>query len=320
MGSVIAARLDAIRESFERECRELGLAASVEVVDGRLRPRFEGQLGAPTERVRDLFLEELAARGVPCAAGEIEIVASASDGAQLVDALRASLRRTRGRMVDENSWIHGGVAWPFGVRDPLVRERGLALYRAPARAAAEIVVGTNDARIDLPAGDCGEIVSAGIWVPTGLAGDFSVSVRYRLEPWTAGAREACFGLFAVAHDGTFRAYAQRVSRGSQVHHVAADLDGSPGPARAACTRESGTLRLLHERGVLTAWHREDGAWTWLGRLREPAGRALIVGAKVWALGVCGPLRATIEAFELEGVAAERQDAPPPPRPDPRAAR
>lgn len=309
-----------LREPFERECRELGLAASHEVDGARFVPRFSGQLGATSERVLELFLEELAARGVAVADRAVVAPASEIEGARVRDAMRDALRRTRGRMVDENSWIHGGVAWPFEVRDPLVRSRGLALYRAPARAAAEIRVGASDATIDVPEGDCGEIVSAGIWVPTGLSGDFSVSVVYRLGPWTAGAREACFGLFAVAHDGTFRAYAQRVSRGAEPHHVVADLDGSPGPARAACTSGAGTLRLLHERGLLSAWHREDGAWTWLGRLREPAGRALIVGAKVWALGVCGPLRARIERLDLEGSAAQHQDPPPPPRPDPRGGR
>jgi hypothetical protein len=311
--------LELLRAAFDGECRELGLSARLAGDGVRLLPNFEAQFGSTAATLAGWFQEELAARGVVLRDGALTNPADDAAAARTVEALRGALRRTRSRLVDGNSWISGGLPWPFDLVDATVRSRGLATYRAPANAAADVEVGAGLARIRVPQGDCGEIVSAGIWLPTGLAGDFDVSIRYRLGPWRTGTREACLGLFAVAPDGTFRAYAQRVTRGDEPHFAIADLDGAPGPARARCTGSAGTLRIRRDAALVSAWHREDRYWTWLGRIREPSGRALIAGAKVWALGECGPLEARIERFDLAGQAAADQVPPPPARADPRTS-
>ena len=153
----------------------------------------------------------------------------------------------------------------------------------------------------------------------GLAGDFVLSATYALEPWVAGTREACLGLYAVAPDGTFRIYAQRVSRADDPDYVVADVDGRCGTTRATPRQRVGELRIASERGSIFAWHREDTSWTWLARARAPLAKSLIVGIKVWASGFSGPLTARITGFRLEGKPDANPTPPPPVRPDPRQA-
>lgn len=314
--AAVAARL---REAFEAECRELGLKARLEVAsDLRVAPTFDGQFGAEPAWLAATFFEELRSRGVNSASSWLPVPLPEADVAAIGDALRGALRRTRARLVDSDSWNSGGHPWPFEAGDPALTRRGVALYRAPARAAAAIDCGPgHGASISIPAGDCGEVVSAGVWIPTWLEGDFVADVRYGLPVWQSGEREACLGVFAVAADGTFRIYAQRVSRAGAADRVVADLNGTPGPAASCPASRQGTLRIARDRGLLSAWHRARDQWTWLGRIREEADRALIVGAKIWALGVCGPLRADLVDFALAGAAAREQGEVPPTRPDPR---
>lgn len=307
----------AVQSAFRSECAELGLGGRLDVDGDRLRPHFEPQFGASADWLDRTFREELASRGESAAADWCARDLGASELARLVDVVRMALRRTRARLVDTDSWVSGGLAWPFPVIDAGLRERGLALYRAPARAPATVTSIPGRVTIAFPAGDCGEIVSAGIWVPTLLAGDFDVAVSYELPEWIAGEREACLGLFAVASDGTFRMYAQRVTRAGESDRVVADIEGAAGPTVARCSGSSGWLRIARERGLLSAWHREHATWTWLGRIRETAPRPLLVGIKIWALGTCGPLRAELVEMQLEGAAAPDQTPPPPVRPDPR---
>ena len=307
----------AVQSAFELECSALGLKARLDVAGDAMLPSFAAQFGAQPEWLLQTLREELQARGVGADAAWISRPLDDVELSNLLDVVRLALRRTRARLVDTDSWVSGGVAWMFPVNDSVVLERGLALYRAPARGAATVSTVNGRVIIAFPAGDCGEIVSAGIWVPTLLAGDFDIAVTYRLPDWTAGEREACLGLFAVTPDGTFRMYAQRVTRADEPHRVVADIQGACGPASAHCTRSSGTLRISRERGLLNAWHCEHENWSWLGRIRERTPLPILVGIKIWALGRCGPLRAELVQFTLACTAAPEQSPPPPVRPDPR---
>ncbi len=306
-----------LRQAFEVEARELGVQARLEVDDARLTPRFEPQFGASEEWLARTFREELRARAISADPAWCVAPSAPEELARLVDSVRAALRRTRARLVDTDSWVSGGRASPFPCADAVVRERGLATYRAPARSAASITIGPEHVTIALPHADCGDVVSAGIWVPTLLDGNLSITADYRLPEWVAGAREACLGLYAVAADGTFRMYAQRVARADEAPYVMSDVDGAPGPTRAGCERASGSLRIVRELGVLHAWHLDGERWSWLGRVREKTPRPLIVGIKVWASGVSGPLRAEVTNFALSAAAAAAQMPVPPERPDPR---
>lgn len=308
----------ALLDTFEAEARELGLKARLDVDHDLFAPVFEPQFGASSEWLSRTFHDELAAR---LDVGSVWRVA-AMDGievAHAVESVKTALRRTRSRLVDTDSWISGGLTWPFHVADPVLRERGVATYRAPARANAELTIRRDLVTIELPAADCGDVVSAGIWVPTPLAGDFVAGATYALEPWIAGAREACLGLYAVAPDGTFRVYAQRVSRADDPDYVVADVDGRCGTSRATPRRRVGELRIASERGSIFAWHREDSSWTWLARARVPPAKSLIVGIKVWASGFSGPLTARITGLALEGKPDVDPTPPPSARPDPRQA-
>lgn len=308
----------AVLETFEAEARELGLKARLDVDHDLFAAAFDPQFGASSEWLSRTFHDELSARLDVGSAWRV----SAMDGVELahvVDSVKTALRRTRSRLVDTDSWISGGLAWPFHVADPVLHERGIATYRAPARAHANLATSRDLVTIELPAADCGDVVSAGIWVPTPLAGDFVLSGTYALEPWVAGTREACLGLYAVAPDGTFRIYAQRVSRADDPDYVVADVDGRCGTTRATPRQRVGELRIASERGSIFAWHREDTSWTWLARARAPLAKSMIVGIKVWASGFSGPLTARITGFRLEGKPDADPTPPPPVRPDPRQA-
>jgi len=307
---------DTLPGAFERECRELGLLAQLSLSEGYWQPLFQAQFGAEGAWLAQILFEELRARGWADARGwpcRSDVLA------EQIEGLCSALRRTRARLVDSNSWVSGGLAWPWPIADEVLRTRGLATYRAPARAPVELELTGAGARITLPECDCGEVVSGGFWVPTALAGDFELALDYRIAEWHAGEREACLGLLAVATDGTFRAYAQRVAAAGQPVRVVADLDGRPGPVAVHGVGDTGTLRILREREELSFWHRSGAQWRWLGRLREPQGRPLITGFKIWASGHSGPLRAELGRFSIEGCPAAKQDAPPAARPDPRHA-
>jgi hypothetical protein len=198
-----------------------------------------------------------------------------------------------------------------------VRDRGLALYRAPAGAEATVAVERDMVTLQIPSGDCGDVASVGFWVPTLMDGDFEVELGYRLPTWRAGRREACLGLFAVAPDGGFRIYAQRVTDAAAGPRVVADIDGVPGPVAEPSSSTAGLLKIGREAGLISVWSREGERWTWLGRTR--AALPVIVGAKIWALGTCGPLHAELHRFQLLGEPARDQIPVPPPRPDPRQA-
>lgn len=308
----------ALRDAFEGECRELGLDARLEILGDRITPCFAGQFGAQGDWLASTLLEELQAHGVKSADPWSVHPAEEAELERLVGGVRTALRRTRARLVDTNSWNRGGLEWPFPIADPVVRARGLAIYRAPALHEATVRVGSGRVSIRFPRGDCGEVASSGIWVPTALDGDFDVEVEYRLPDWHPGEREACLGLFAVAVDGTFRTYAQRVTCAGAPARVVADLDGTPGTVTFEATAAHGALRLAREQGLLSAWHRADGGWTRLGDVRETRARRLLVGAKIWALGECGPLVAELDAFRLAATPAAEQIPLPPSRPDPRS--
>lgn len=307
----------AVQAAFDLESRELGLKAVLAVDGERMTPSFAAQFGAQPEWLLQTFRDELRSRAEFAGEHWQARTVSESELAELLAAIRLSLRRTRAKMVDADSWVSGGLSWPFRVDDPRIRERGLALYRAPARASATVITAPGRGSIAIPAGDCGEIVSAGLWIPTLLAGDFEFALSYELPQWIAGERESCLGLYAVAADGTFRMYAQRVARAGESPRVVADIDGSPGPTVAPCSDAKGRLRITREASLLSAWHRAGERWSWLGRIREGTPRPLLVGVKVWALGRCGPLRAELADFCLSARAAEEQTPPPPVRPDPR---
>lgn len=307
----------ALAQAFESECRALHLVGELVPAASRLDPRFASQFGAESEWIVATFLDELGARGIDLGAATLTTRIDEPDLARLGSGLREALRRTRARLVDANSWNAGGIPWPFPMSDARIRDRGIALYRAPAKAEAVVACKRGLVTITFPRGDCGEVVSAGIWVPTCMDGDFEVEVGYRLPTWRAGQREACLGLFAVAPDGGFRVYAQRVAGADASARVVADVDGVGGPVVEPCSSDSGLLKIAREAGLISIWSHEGDRWTWLGRARTAL--PLIVGAKVWALGVCGPLRAELRDFRLLGDAAREQIPLPPPRPDPRQA-
>ena len=69
-----------------------------------------------------------------------------------------------------------------------LRERGLSIYRYPARAAVDVRPADDAIRITFHPGPLGAITSSGFYVPTLLRGDFSATIHYRIRRWRPGPR------------------------------------------------------------------------------------------------------------------------------------
>jgi hypothetical protein len=293
------------------------------IAENPARFEFDGQEGAGGALILEHFLLELGKQGIPA-----EAVLAPAPGTDVCETervlrgLEQALARVRTLLVEFNSYLSGGLPYVFATELSLLRERGLVVYRYPARAAVEVSAdrARGSVRIAFAPGELGEVTSSGFFVPTRLAGDLEARVRYRLGTWSPGPDSACLALFAQNESSTLRYYAQLSAWGTPARLAAqASFRGETGEPRRI-EAGPGELRLRRRGDTFAAWQRAAGGeWLLLGeRAGEPADE-LVLGCKIWSKVRCGGLEAELSELEIEGTPARDQGPPPAVRPDPRAA-
>jgi hypothetical protein len=310
-----------LRDAFATACREHDIHATLERDASGPRVVFAGQEDATPEQLGGAFTDELAKAGAPA---PITLDADATEGEieRLERALRTAVARMRVLLIEHNSYLSGGLRWPFPEGAPFLRERGLAIYRFPKRGPVDVVSEDDHVRITVHAGDLGDEVSSGFYVPTLVRGDFRATVRYRLTTWEPGLRSACFALFAQDHASQLRYYAQRRSAADTPHDLFANFNNVvlTDPV-ATGARRDGTFVVERENDLVRCAHLVDGDETVLGEHRGDPVRDMILGAKIWSGGVSGEMEALLFDLTLTGeIPVDDQLPPPDVRPDPRAQR
>ena len=307
------------RELFERCCAREKIAARI---GGKpVRFEFDGQEGANGTLILEHFLIELGKQGV--AAGQFlqpEPDSCEADIERGSRALERALARVRTLLVEFNSYLSGGLPYVFPTDSEVLQQRGLVVYRYPARGAVEVSASGERVRITFAAGELGDVTSSGFYVPTRLSGDFEARVAYELVHWSPGPDSACLALFAQNEPSTLRYYAQLSSWGTPpALHAQASFNGET-RAPLAIDERAGEFRLRRTDDVIAAWHRARGQeWSALGeRAGEPRDE-LVIGCKIWSKVSCGGLVADLTGLALEGTPARDQGPLPAVRPDPRAA-
>ncbi len=235
---------------------------------------------------------------------------------ELARALDAAIRRLRTLLIENSSYISGGLPFVFATDLDAVRQRGLGIYRYPKLGPVDVTAASSRVRIAFAKGPLGEIVSSGFFVPTRITGDFDVEADYELLAWSSGPDSACFGLFFQNELSTGRYYAQRtIDRDGD--RVLGGFDGVLTKAQTVRPR-AGTFRLARVGSVVTAWHRAaGGAWYELGHTATATSDDGILGAKIWSKVECDGLVAEVAALRLRVTLAATQSQLLPVRPDPR---
>ncbi len=283
---------------------------------------FEGQEDASPELMRRAFLDELRHAGVLATETltltlHPEMDAAAAAFAE--EALRHGARRLRTLLVEHNSYLSGGLRYPFPPSAAGVAERGLAIYRFPKTGNVDVTAEGDRIRIAFKPGDVGPITSSGFYLPTLISGDFTVDADYELRGWHPDAVEpGCFALFAQNEDSSHRYYAQRMSSGDGPHRLVASHVDQLSPERAV-DGDRGSFRVTRAGDVMTCFHRQPGAdWIALGTAPAPPESEMILGAKIWAKLRCGGLCVDIYNLRIDGRLADRQIPPVPVVQDPRS--
>lgn len=294
---------DPLIDSFAEECATLGLRATFLTSDGappRLVFQPSGAASGPT--LLGFFVAELAERGL-----DLGVFAPGSAPAATEDKalkVRSALRRTRARAVDLDAWNSSGFRFPFRDAPAGLRERGVALYRSPPRGAAVLSVDVAEIRVRCLPAEHGEIISSGFWLPTGVQGDYAVTLAYELREWTPGAREACVALFATRADGTSCHYAQHVTAKDRPSFVMASLDQRPSPPAAFVGSRAGEFRITRRGSSVRAEHAESTstprAWVELATHAEREVVDVLLGAKAWTHGRSGVLEVAFTDVRIEG--------------------
>jgi hypothetical protein len=234
-------------------------------------------------------------------------------------ALRHVARRMRTLLVEHNSYLSGGLTWPFPASAEGFAERGLAIYRFPKTGNVDVTAVGDRIRIAFAAGAVGPITSSGFYAPTLIHGDFTVEADYEIRDWRPDAIEpACFALFAQNEDSAHRYYAQRMSTGEDPHRLVASHVDQLSPEHAV-TGLLGTFRVARAGDTMTCFHRQPGAdWITLGSAPAPAEAEMLVGAKIWTKMRSGGLCVDLYNLRIEGRMAARQVPPVPVVKDPRS--
>lgn len=314
---VLVSHLAGILRELAVEC-ELDL--EVETQANTLRLSFAGQERASAARIHQAWEEELAAVGIQGGA-ELHIPAGLepSRHEDLEARLCHVLRRIRTLLIEHNSYLSGGIEYPFVETLPGVAARGLAMYRFPAAAEVDLHLGEDEVQIAFAPGPLGAVTSSGFYLPTLFAGDLQLTCEYQIELWRPCPEEAaCFALFAQNEDSSRRYYAQRMSTGTQGHRLVASMAEQLLGDRPV-QGQTGALRVERHGDQVRCAHREPGgSWEILGEAPAPAEREMLIGAKIWSKLRCDGLRVTVSRLRIEGQLAARQLPDLEARPDPRS--
>ena len=313
---------EALRTAFEEACRSEKLLGHLTGPPDCMDLSFETQDTAPPELILKTFLEELEKRGVKAgpvlrphpALGEAEIRTAAA-------ALADTVRRIRALLVEYNSYLSAGLPFVFDASSALMKDRGLCIYRYPARAGTEVRIESEAVRITFHAGSLGEVTSSGFYVPTRVRGDITAEIRYRLRQWKPGPDNACLALFAQDEASMVRFYAQRYTlaeapAGPLLLANLNDRRTEAGPVAG----DEGAFRLIRRGTTISAWHRSGNEkWRMLGESPFEDAPDLYIGAKIWSGVECSGLEADLSNLRIEGEVPEDQTTVPVERPDPRDA-
>jgi len=308
---------DRLRQVLLGACAEHDIQAEVSSEPGPLRWRFAGQENADGGLMAGVFLEELGETGQ---AGALALDPAEMDEETLARteaALRHSVARLRTLLIEHNSWLSGGLRWPFAGAQPALVERGLAVYRFPATAEVDVVSEGEQVRISFAPTTVDATISSGFYVPTRVRGDFEVELRYELGPFEPGADAASFALFTQDQGSVLRYYAQRRATRDGRHEVLANFSNTVMSAAQSVDGASGTFRLRRRGEEVTSWHRTDGDWQQLGEHAGDPAHDMIVGSKIWTTTAAGALEARALELRIDGEIPQDQIDPVPVRPDPR---
>lgn len=309
-----------IRDAFEVGCERARLQARLESDGDRLRPVFEGQENAEPPLIEQHFFAELNARlegrmsfdgpGFPI---------SVDDPAPLVESIHYACDRIRSLLIEHNSYLSGGLTWPWNAGDRVFRDRGLAIYRYEKLAPVDVVDEDGAIRVHHHPHEAEE-TSSGFYAPTLLDGDLDISVRYEMTQWEPGPVVACLALFLQNEASTIRHYAQRITSGGGGSRDAVQgvHRGQPSE-RIAHAGHHGHLRLVRRGRAVEAFHRGNTSeeWVSLGRDEESSDEPFLFGAKAWMERETGHLDVRFEDLVIHARPATRQLPPFEYRTDPR---
>ena len=311
-----------LAEAFEQACMDCDIQGRL--IGGPLEWQIEfvEQEGASAQRILQAFHEEAqAAHLLTGPALKIHPAMTQLDANCAEQSLRSIAQRLRTLLIEHNSYLSGGLRYPFP--DPLtgVEERGLAIYRFPSHAAVEVTAKDASIQIQFEPAELGEVTSSGFYLPTLFGGDFTVEAAYQIDTWEPCQEEAaCFALFAQNESSSHRYYAQRMSTGQQAHRLLASLADVLSPEQDVSGTQ-GRFRIQREGPTIHCWHRSQDSsagWTRLGSAPAPAESEMIIGAKIWSKIRCGGLQTRVSELQIEGQLATRQIPPVPIRSDPRS--
>lgn len=301
-----------LKSAFLDACAREGFHITIESDANSLRLIFEEQAGQSGERLHALFNEEMTNAGIDMGAEIIDrLMSGEQDPQQFKNAFREALGMLRKRLVDLNSFTSGHVAYPFDPPAYLFGKRGIALYRYPIPADVELAAGSGRVSIRFAPGDLGEITSSGFWVPTWLAGDFDIRMRYSIKAWETGDKPACFGMWIANKTTGFTCYAQRTTEPPEPTKVGALMGDLPLHHAAVVDQDEGELRIKRESERVTALYRNHGDWLFMADIDQEMREDMIFGAKIWSHGECGPLEAEISDIIVSAALSPHQDTPPP---------
>lgn len=307
-----------LRAAFDATCAAQEIQAELGLADGALTLSFAGQEEAEPERMEEAFAGELVTAGLPWdQLRALEGLDEAGLERRRV-ALDTALARLRTLLVELHSYMSGGLPWVFPGGSPVWRERGLAIYRFPKRAAVDVLPEGSSLRIRFHPGELGKVTSSGFYAPTRLEGDFRATLVYELGRWEPGPEAASFALFAQDEPSQLRYYAQRRSAGDGPHELLANFTNAVFSEPLAARQRSGAFRLEREGRSVRVSHREDGAWTELARHSGDPPNDVVFGSKIWSSGRAGSLEAVVLDLTIEGRLTAEQLPPVPVRADPRS--
>ncbi len=282
----LAAVGEAVRERIAEACARENVQAELLGPPTLMRIRFAGQENATPEEMLHHFRLELEKLGVRAGERIFPTVPFPTDDPERIPrAFDVAIGRIRTLLVEYNSWLSGGLAYPFPTEEPLLRERGLARYRYPSTADTTIGSIERGVRITFAPED-GKLTSSGFYVPTALRDDFELSIDYEIRRWQPGPGCACFALFVQNEPSTSRHYAQRMTTApaSDRHELLGVACGVESERRPVSSPR-GSFRLRRRGARLTTWHRDADAdeWILLGTDEDASADDMIVGAKIWTL-------------------------------------
>ncbi|MCA8955302.1 MAG: hypothetical protein KDC87_04465 [Planctomycetes bacterium] len=311
---------DELAAAFHLACAEVQVLGSFTGCEDRWQVRFAGQENASPELIARAFADEARAAGL-WVGDPLRLPSglNAQDANRARDALVVAVRRLRSLLIEHNSYLSGGLRYPFARAQPGVAERGMAIYRFPALAEVDVRAVDDAVEIAFAPGPLQAITSSGFYLPTLFSGDLTVEARYRLGPWQPASDEAaCFALFVHDRGAQRRYYAQRMSTGDGPHRVLASLVDRLTEGQQVEGLE-GAFRIRRSGAAITCEHAATGAdWEVLGTAVDTPDEDLLLGAKIWSKVQCGGLAARVFDLQISGTMADRQDPPAEVRRDPRS--